>query len=226
MRKRKWIVLIVVVGFMIKPATASAQGPEIIKIIQEGIKKVIRAVDLQIQRLQNETIWLQNAQKAIENTLTKLRLDEISDWVERQRQIYADYFDELHRVRSVIAYYRKIKSITDKQVKIVAQYKKAYALFKQDSHFSASEIEFMGRVYTGIFDESLKNLDQLFLVINSFATTMTDAERLEIIDKVSDNIDRNYYDLQAFNNENKLVSLQRSKSVQEAQAVKALYGID
>jgi hypothetical protein len=226
MRKWKWIIMVIVVGFMIRPVTANAQGPEILKIIQEGVKKVIRAVDLRIQRLQNETIWLQNAQKAIENTLSKLRLDEISDWVERQRQIYADYFDELHRVRSIITYYRKIKSITDKQVKIVAQYKKAYMLFKQDSHFSTSEIEFMGRVYTGIFDESLKNLDQLFLVINSFATTMTDAERLEIIDKVSDNIDRNYHDLQVFNNENKLVSLQRSKSAQEVQAVKALYGID
>lgn len=146
--------------------------------------------------------------------------------MERQRQIYADYFDELHRVRSIIAYYRKIKSITDKQVKIVAQYKKAYALFRQDSHFSEREIEYMGKVYSGIFDESLKNLDQLFLVINSFATTMTDAERLEIIDKVSDNIDQNYYDLQVFNNENKLMSLQRAKSAQEVQAVKALYGIE
>lgn len=225
---KKWglMLLLMVAAMTIKPVKTEAQVTDIAAIIKEGIKKVIRAVDLQIQRLQNETIWLQNAQKAIENTLSKLKLDEISGWVERQRVLYADYFDELHRVRSAVAYYRKIKSITDRQVAIVQQYKKAFSLFRQDDHFTEKEIEYMGKVYTGIFDESLQNLDQLFLVINSFATTMTDAERLEIIDQVSGNMDRNYFDLQAFNGQNKLLSLQRSKSVQEIKATKALYGIE
>ena len=43
---------------------AVAQDP-ITLIIKEGITKVIVAVDLKIQRLQNETIWLQNAQKTL-----------------------------------------------------------------------------------------------------------------------------------------------------------------
>ena len=76
----------------------NAQIP-VLEIIRQGIKKVIIAVDLKIQRLQNKTIWLQNAQKTIENTMSKLRLDEIGDWVERQRKLYADYFDELHKVK-------------------------------------------------------------------------------------------------------------------------------
>lgn len=225
---KKWglIICLMITAMVVKPVQADAQALEIAQIIKEGIKKVIKAVDLQIQRLQNETIWLQNAQKAIENTLSKLKLDEISGWVEKQRVIYADYFDELHRVRSIIAYYHKIKGITDKQVKIVEQYKKAWGLFKQDDHFTTREIEYMGKVYTGIFDESLQNLDQLFMVINSFATTMTDAERLQIIDGVSDQIDRNYFDLQVFNNENKMISLQRAKGEQEIQATKALYGLE
>lgn len=226
MRKWKFIlVLVMMLGFSLKPVQSEAQVLEIAKIIQEGIKKVIRAVDLQIQRLQNETIWLQNAQKAIENTLSKLKLEEISDWVEKQRVLYADYFDELHRVRSVIAYYRKVKGIIDRQVKIVEQYKSSFALFKQDDHFTPDEIAFMGRVYTGIFEESLQNLDRLLMVINSFVTTMTDAERLAIIDEVSEQMDQHYMDLHLFNNQNKLLSLQRSKSEQEVRVVKALYGL-
>ncbi len=101
----------------------------------------------------------------------------------------------------------------------------AYALFKRDDHFTADEIEYMGKVYSGIFDESLRNIDELFLVINSFATTMTDAKRLEIIDKVSEEIDKNYYDLQQFSQQNKLLSLQRAKSAQEIEVTKALYGL-
>ena len=84
----------------------------------------------------------------------------------------------------------------------------------------------MEKVYSGIFDESLKSIDQLFNVINSFVTSMTDAERLSIINEVSEAIDRNYYDLQQFNDENKLLSLQRAKGEQEIMATKALYGLD
>ena len=69
----------------------------IIDIIKEGIKKVIVAVDLKVQRLQNKTIWLQQAQKTLENTLSKVKLTEIGDWVERQRKLYADYFEELRQ---------------------------------------------------------------------------------------------------------------------------------
>ncbi len=73
----------------------SAQDP-ITLIIKEGIVKVIKAVDLKIQRLQNKTIWLQNAQKTLENSMSKLKLDEISGWVEKQRTLYkvdANYID-------------------------------------------------------------------------------------------------------------------------------------
>ena len=92
-----------------------AQIP-ILEIIKQGIKKVIIAVDLKIQRLQNKTIWLQNAQKTLENTMSKLKLDEISDWVEKQRKLYADYFDELWKVKAALTYYHRVKEIIEGQV--------------------------------------------------------------------------------------------------------------
>src|ERR1700691_3659973 len=60
---------------------SNAQPAAIIAVIKEGITKVIKAVDLKIQRLQTQTIWLQNAQKEIENVMSKVKLDEISGWV-------------------------------------------------------------------------------------------------------------------------------------------------
>ena len=94
MKKKFNLGLLLVFFIAVIPSVSKAQMP-IAEIIKEGIKKVIKAVDLQIQRLQNKTIWLQNAQKAIENEMSKLKLDDISDWVEKQRKLYADYFDEL-----------------------------------------------------------------------------------------------------------------------------------
>ena len=47
---------------------------------------MIIAVDLQVQRIQNKTIWLQNAQKTLENEMSKLKLDEITDWVQKNKR--------------------------------------------------------------------------------------------------------------------------------------------
>ena len=64
---RKHIGIILIAAFSCTLTTVPVQEAKavaaIVVIIREAIKKVIKAVDLMIQRLQNKTIWLQNAQK-------------------------------------------------------------------------------------------------------------------------------------------------------------------
>ena len=203
---------------------SQAQDPITI-IIKQAIKKVIVELDLKIQKLQNKTIWLQNAQKTIENTMSKLRLDEIRNWMEKQRKLYADYFDELRKVKTALTYFQRVKDIVDQQVQIVKEYRDAWALFKQDRNFTNEELDYMRDVYSGMMGESGKNVDQLFLVIGAFVTQMTDAKRLEIINTVADNVQRNLMDLKEFNEQNKMISLQRANERGDIDYVKKLYGL-
>src|SRR5689334_15839159 len=122
--KKLLIILMLASGFTIMP-TQHSQAQGIVEVIRQGIKRVIIAVDLKIQRLQNKTIWLQNAQKTLENAMSKLKLTEIGDWVERQRVLYADYFDELWKVKAAIAYYHRVKEITERQLAMVEEYRVA-----------------------------------------------------------------------------------------------------
>lgn len=224
MKKIRGVRLILMILFVAAIPSQQTHA-QIIEIIQEGVKKVIMAVDLEVQRLQNKTIWLQNAQRELENVLSQTKLTEISDWVQKQKDLYGDYFNELWQVKDAIEYYHKIEEITKKQVSLVKEYQSAYNVFKQDDHFTASEIEYMGKVYTGIIDESLKNLDQLLLVINSFMTQMTDEKRLQIISDAGNAMDENYDDLKTFNSQNMMLSIQRSKDLNEVNVVKQLYGL-
>lgn len=195
-------------------------------VISSTVGRVIRAIDLEVQRLQNQTIWLQDAQKALENQLSKLKLTEISDWSQKQKDLYNGYYDELWQVKSVIAYYERIKDITEKQAGLVGQYNHAWNLLKQDKHFSADEVTYMQSVYSGILQESVKNLDEILVVINSFKTQMSDAKRLELINKAADRVDTNCSDLKQFNNQNYVLSIQRSQSENEVKTLKKYYGID
>jgi hypothetical protein len=217
------LLCLLLVGTPARPAETVAVIP--IELIKEAIKKVIKAIDLRIQKLQNKTIWLQNAQKKLENTLSKLKLKEISDWTQKQKDLYKNYYDELMKVKSIITYYQRIKDITQKQVRIVDEYERAWSLFQKDDHFNADELFYMQKVYSGILNESMKNIDQIFLILDSFTTQMSDAKRLEIINASADQIDINYDDLLQFNKQNIMLSLQRAKTQHDVNAVKKFYGI-
>jgi hypothetical protein len=207
------------------PTGATAQIA-FIEVIKAGVKKVIKAVDLKVQRLQNETIWLQNAQKVIENQLSKFKLTEIADWTERQRLLYADYYQKLWEVKSLIATYQRIKDLAQTQAGIVKEYQWAIGLFHKDKHFSVDELLHMEEVYRGILEASVKNLDQVFMVINSFKTQMSDAARMELIDASAKAMDQNYSDLRRFNNQNITLSIQRSGSDLEVRNLKRLYEVE
>jgi hypothetical protein len=216
---------IVPIGVVVVMSVNAQAQTGILEIIKAGIKKVIVAVDLKIQRLQNKTIWLQDAQKVLENTMSETKLTQIGDWVEKQRTLYADYFDELWKIKNAISTYQRVKDIIKKQVQLVNEYSKAFALSRQDKHFTAGEIDYMHQVYTGILDESVKNIEQVQMVISAFATQMSDGKRLEIINKASDSIDQNLSDLRQFNQDNIKTSLQRVKDQNDVDVVKKLYGL-
>ncbi|EOR96266.1 Conjugative transposon protein TraI [Arcticibacter svalbardensis MN12-7] len=208
------------------PSQESNAQIAVLEVIKAGVKKVIKAVDLKIQRMQNETIWLQNAQKVLENQLSKLKLQEIAGWSERQKELYGNYFQELWKVKAAISYYQRIKEMTSLQLALVNEYNRAWNLIRQDEHFTLKELNYMEEVYSGILDASLKNMDQIMLVLNAFNTSMNDAQRLKIINAAADEIQTNYTDLKQFNNQNVMLSLQRSKSTAEINSVKRLYGIN
>src|SRR5690606_31286870 len=116
--------MIVLMGSM--PTTEVNAQVAVLEVIKAGVKKVIKAVDLKVQRMQNETLWLQNAQKVMENQLSKLKLGEIANWSEKQRTLYAKYYMDLWKVKTAISYYHRIKEITNKQVFLVDEYRNAW----------------------------------------------------------------------------------------------------
>ena len=206
------------------PVRAEAQFA-IADVINLVVKKVINSVDLAVQQLQNKTIVLQNAQKELENVLSQLQLEDISNWLEKQRKLYEDYYRELWQVKQIISDYDRVKTIIRLQSQVVAEYTKAYNLFQQDPHFTAQELEYMVEVYTGILNESLGYVNQVLLVVNSMVTQMDDASRLAIIDQAAAGIQKNYNDLTRFNHQNLQISLERAAERNDLGTIKKLYGV-
>jgi hypothetical protein len=213
--------------FTLPPQRSEAAVPlAILEVIKAGVKKVIVAIDLKIQRQQNKVIWMQNAQKVLENTMSKLKLDEISEWTEKQRELYKGYFEELQKVKLAITYYQRVREISQKQGRLLSEYQAVWRIIQQDGHFTPEEKQYMGKVYSGILGETAKSIDHIMLVVQSFTVQMSDAKRLEIINEAADRVDRNYSDLVSFNRENAMLSIQRGRTANEVELSRQLYGIE
>jgi len=223
--KMKKILLTIVLGCTLTVMPTQQSHAFIWEIVRQAIIAAIKAADLAVQRLQNKTIWLQTVQKNLENILSKVKLDEITDWTKKHKEQYQQYFDELKQIKDAITTYKKVKEIIEKQKQLVDEYKIAFNRFKLDRHFTTGEITYMAQVYTGIMDQSVDNLDQLFLVIDAFNTEMTDGRRLEIISSVAKQIDDNLNDLRDFNRQCTRLSLQRSKDENELKTMRLYYGL-
>src|SRR6185437_5774717 len=219
---KRRIKILVLSAILILPIFRSqAQIP----IIGQIITAVIQAIDVGVQKLQTETIYLQDAQRTLENAMSQLKLDDISSWLQKEKDLYSEYYQELWKVKSYISYYDRVKDIIAKQGMILAEYNRASPAFQKDFHFSAAELNTMASVYSGLLKESAENLDQINLVINAFVTQMSDAQRLKIIDDAGSKIDKNYADILQFDQQNMMISLQRSHDENDLNMVKQLYGI-
>jgi len=146
------------------------------------------------------------------------------------KSIFVTAYDIKHKIlgkapADFFEYFENRKDIIDKEAQLVSDYKKAYAFIQQDNHFSADEINHIYNIYSGMINQSVENLNQITVVINAFVTQMSDADRLRIIDAAGERIDKNYEDCRLFTQENILLSLERSKDLNDLETVKKLYGI-
>jgi len=223
--RRGWVVGPALLLACLMPGRTDAQVLDIISIINAAVKKVIVATDLEVERMQSETIGTQNAEKSAENDMEQSELSGIAGWVEQQRELFAEYYQELREVKNVIATYEEVKAMIEKQTQIIAGYQQVYSVLQQDKHFSAAEISHAYSVLSGIAAQSAQNISRLTVVVTSLLTQMGDAARLRLIDETGSDIDRNYTDLAQFSQQNFLLSLQRAKDANDIAATRALYGI-
>ena len=224
MKKLFFLLLLATIGVLSPCPDAMAQDP-VTAVIKAGVTKVIKALDLRIQRQQNEVIWLQNAQKVLENTMSELQLGEIRDWAERQRSLYQGYYQELYQVKSTVSDYQRIRGIARRQALLLEEYERAWRLLRQDRHFSPEERQYMARVYAGILEQSARNMDLVLLAVRAQAMQMGDGGRLGLIRTAADQVDAAYNDLVLFNRQNFLLRLQRAGTQQEVEFLRKLYGL-
>lgn len=149
----------------------------------------------------------------------------VKDISEGSFNLHKGFLDALLEVSPAVKKYKRTADIISYQVRIAREYKAAFNQFKESGQFTVEEIEFLGKVYANLFNETLKSADELILVITAGKLRMSDDERLQAIDKIYESVVDRFSFLKQFNNSTALLSLQRKSEQTEIKMSKIILGI-
>lgn len=139
--------------------------------------------------------------------------------------LHKTFLDGLMEVSPAVKKYKRITDIFTYQARILKEYKAAWQQFRDDKQFNSTEIDYLGKVYSNLFNETLKSLEELAMVITSGKLRMSDDERLQAIDRIYANVVDQYSFLNEFNNNTAILSLQRKSEQAEIKMSRIINGI-
>ncbi|MDB5229223.1 MAG: conjugative transposon TraG-like protein [Chitinophagaceae bacterium] len=211
------LLMVFVFLFMFHSMQAQSVDP-----ISAALAKVIKAIDLKVQELQNHTIWLQQAQQVIEHELSRIKLAEMSEWVAKQKNLYQDYYEELRKVKGAISGAAQVKQIFSRQLEIVNGYKNTFSTIKLSPHFKSHEIDSIRKIYSGIVIRSEHILLLLKTVTSIGKSQMKDSERFSVIARCSDKMNDCLDEVMKVNGVIMGIMEQRTKQYNEIKLLKQL----
>src|SRR5690606_34864141 len=203
---------IVIIGVMLlfSPGTLLAQSTEVQQLI------------LNVEKLAQLKEILTNMKKGYE--IVSNGYNHIKNISEGNFNLHEVFLDALMQVSPTVKKYKKINEIISVQTQLVKESKSALRSFNASNLFNTNELKYMSNVYSNLFNNSLRNLDELTMVITAGKLRMSDDERLNLIDRIYNDISDQLIFLRTFNKENNVLAIQRSRETVDTRVSKKLNG--
>jgi len=135
-----------------------------------------------------------------------------------------EYYDALKSVKNLIKDAKKVQKTVLMIGEISEMYVTSYQCIISDTNFTEQEIIAIGNGYAILLIESIDLLEEVKEIISTSSLSMTDAERMAVIDRVYTKV-RHYRDFVSYYTKKTIsVSFIRAKKKNDTQRVLELYG--
>jgi hypothetical protein len=178
---------------------------------------------LNVEKLAQLKKILHDMKKGYE--IVRKRYNTIKDISQGNFNLHDAFLDKLLKVSPAVRNYKKVADIIVYQGKITKEYKSAFMQFKTSDLFNEKELGYMGGVYSNLFNESVKNIDELIMIITAGKLRMTDEERIKAIDRIFIEMEDKLVFLRNFNKGTQILAVQRLGERSEVQVSRKLNGI-
>jgi hypothetical protein len=149
--------------------------------------------------------------------------DRIKGIAEGNYKLHQVFLDALLAVNPAVRDYKRIPMIIEYQALLMKEYKRAYKRLRDDANLTASEVRYLERVYTYLVKQSVRNLDELAMIVTASKLRMTDDERLKAIDRIFLDMESKLSFLRYFNNSTQMLAMQRAREKSDVSTIESLY---
>jgi len=138
--------------------------------------------------------------------------------------LHSGFLNGLMLVSPSVRNYSRVAAIISMQTSILSEYKTAFSRFKSGGRFNPAEIDYMGKVYSNLFNRSIYNLGELTMILTDSKLRMSDDERIAGIDRIDRQMQEKLSFLRYFNNQASAVDGQRKAAQTQNSQLQQLYG--
>ena len=158
------------------------------------------------------------ASKTVNNTLNNFRE------VEKIYRQGKEYYDALQKVKTLVSDAYKVKETILMVSDISGIYVNSYRKMLSDKNFTPKELDAIAFGYARLLEESSECLKELKDVVNVTSLSMTDKERMDVIDRVYRDVKEYKGLVNYYTNKNISVSYLRALKAGDTERVLSLYG--
>ena len=158
------------------------------------------------------------ASKTVNNTLNNFRE------VEKIYRQGKEYYDALQKVKTLVSDAYKLKETILMVSDISGIYVNSYKKMLSDKNFTPKELDAIAFGYARLLEESSECLKELKDVVNVTSLSMTDKERMDVIDRVYRDVKEYKGLVNYYTNKNISVSYLRALKAGDTERVLSLYG--
>ncbi len=135
-----------------------------------------------------------------------------------------EYYDKLKAVNNLVKDARKVQQTVLLVGDVSNMYVNNFGKMLNDKNFSADELMAIGNGYSALLNESTELLKELKQIVTSSSLSLSDKERMEIIDRVYKEVKEYHSLVRYYTSKNISVSILRAKKQNNTKRVMELYG--
>lgn len=205
---KKILILTILITLLMIPVKSMGQSAEIQQLI------------LNIEKLSQFKKILSDMKKGYE--LLSGGYKTVKDMTEGNFSLHKTFLDALMQLSPAVRNYKKVGEIVEYQISIVKESRNGMNRFIKSGNFSGQEINYFEKVYGNLLNQSLRNLDELTMVITADKLRMSDDERLKAVDDIYEQMQDKLLFLRNFNTTSNVLALQRAKEKNDVYASRGL----
>lgn len=177
-----------------------------------------------LKQIAANMVYIEYAQKGY--GIARKELNTIQNLKKGDFHLHREFINSLGSVNPKVKSYARVADIIAYQLRIVKIISTTMRNLKESHQFTSGELDYSKMVFERLLEESLKNLDELFLIITSGELEMRDDERIKRIDQIHLEMQDKYGFCQSFSDECSVLAMQRLRDQAEIQLNKKLNGLE